>query len=216
MALLAACSSTVSGHGTLAVAPAPASGSSGGPTSSGSVPTTIPSTGGHSSAAQQLRARLERPPAGATAWASSWAHLWNPTPAQFVAHVYPPASRDGATARLSAQGLQTVVHETWYARDSDQADLVLMQFATASGAQSRFLSATEAKALDTRNRSFAVPGQHDAIGYYDDDLDKLGNVAAIVYARKGNVVVEEFYFSPARLHKADAIAWMQAQLARLG
>lgn len=132
-----------------------------------------------------------------------------------MAHDYPRQYVDTEVGLLKAQGLRRVAHETWYAPDNDQADMVLLEFDSARGAQSRYLHATYAKKFSPGIKHFVVPGSPRAIAYYHPQLDKLGNVLAIVYARVGTIVVEEFYFSPARIRKADAIAWMKGQLAVL-
>jgi len=92
--------------------------------------------------------------------------------------------------------------------------MILFRFADESGALERFTAATQAKRDSPGTRSFAVPGT-SAVGYYDKKPDDLGNIRAIVYALRGRVVVEEFYFSPKQLRPADARAWIKAQLARL-
>jgi len=121
---------------------------------------------------------------------------------------------DAVVGLLHSYHLQQIAHETWYAPDRDQADMILFRFADESGALERFTAATQAKRDSPGTRSFAVPGT-SAVGYYDKKPDDLGNIRAIVYALRGRVVVEEFYFSPKQLRPADARAWIKAQLARL-
>ena len=154
------------------------------------------------------------PPVGSTPWRSAWARNRTPTVEQFVREAYPASAVSNELALFRYYGLQDIAHETWYAPDRNQADMILFRFATETGAIQRFTGASHAKSQSPGVRSFPVPGT-SALGYYDPTVDKLGNVLAIVYARKGRLVVEEFYYSPDKLRPADARAWITAQLARL-
>jgi hypothetical protein len=92
---------------------------------------------------------------------------------------------------------------------------MLLSFATPMGAADRYRSATAAKAQVPGEMPFDVPGVDRGIGYADATTDKFGNVPAIVYAVKKNVVVELFYYSEGTLRTDDAIAWTQGQVDRL-
>ena len=155
------------------------------------------------------------PPAGSVPFNSAWARNHTPTVAQFTAWDYGPTDAARETARLEAERLARIAHETWVAPDSDQADMVLLQFKDPTGALSRFLGATTAEADAAGVRPFAVPSVAGALGYYHTALDSVGNVRAVLYATVGDTVVEEFYFSPARLRPADAIAWLGEQVKLL-
>lgn len=206
-----ACASTISGNGT--VGSDLLNPSSPAPDSSATVPSSSPPPPAHLSG--PLTDKLVDPPTGARPWDSGWARNRTPTVRQFVAHDYPRPYVDHEVNLLKAQGLRRVAHETWYAPDADQADMVLLEFDSTRGARARYLNATFAKKFSPGIKHFAVPGSPRGNAYYHPQLDKLGNVLAIVYGRVENIVVEEFYFSPARIRKADAITWMQGQLAAL-
>jgi hypothetical protein len=155
------------------------------------------------------------PPAGSHPWSSDWARMRTPTVRQFVVWDYGSLYVEQQISLLDAEGLRYIAHETWLAPDGDQADMLLMQFADAAGAQSRYLYATVARRSAAGMRTFHAPHEPRVVGFYRPKLDRLGNVVAIMYAQVHQYVVEEFYYSPARIRTADAIAWMRTQLARL-
>ena len=213
-----ACTSTVTGSGTVGAGlarPNTSTPTTTPPASSGPSSPSSPAPSGPSGGTHTLVGQLIDPPAGAHAWHSGWAHNRTPSVREFVAHVYPHDYVDAQVNLLKAEGIRRVAHETWYAPDADQADVVLLEFGTEGGAQARYVAATYAKRQTPGIKKFVVPGSPQAVGYYHAELDRLGNVAAIVYGQVHNVVVEEFYFSPARIRTTDAIAWMQEQLAAL-
>jgi hypothetical protein len=207
---LAACTATISGRGSVGAGVPSGSGTS-------TSPSSFPSNPGPTEPPvhRSLVERLVDPPPGSVPWHKAWARNRTPTVRQFVAHVYPDPYVDTQVNLLKGQGIRRIAHETWYAPDADQADMILLQFDSVSGARSRYLAATYAKQLTPGIKKFVVPGSPRAVGYYHPELDKLGNVFAIVYARVGTVVVEEFYFSPAHIRTADAGAWIRGQLEAL-
>jgi len=154
------------------------------------------------------------PPAGSVPWTSAWARERTPTIAQFVRQAYPASAVATELRLFRGYGIEQVAHETWYALDRHQADMILFRFREPRGAIDRYIGVTQAKRNAPGIKSFTVPGT-SAIGYYHPAADSLGNVTGIVYALRGRVVVEEFYYSPKRMHPADARTWMRAQLARL-
>jgi hypothetical protein len=205
---LVACSSTVAGTGTL--------------DPSGSAPPDFPASSSPASSPPPVTAPpadltglLLTAPAGSHPWSSAWARNTTPTVEEWVAEVYPASAQSGVVAQLRTQGILGVVHRTWVAPSADQADMVLLGFSTASGAQARYDIATGAKSRSSDVTPFQVPDVPTAIGYANRTVDGLGNVPAIVYAVKGTVVIELFYYSPTRLRTADAVTWMTGQYERL-
>jgi hypothetical protein len=190
---LSACATTVSGHPVAAP----------GPTS-----TTATPPGG-------LNDLLIDGPSGSHPWGTAWATDQLPTTDEFAARVYAAGDRVTESARLRSQGIIAIAHRTWVAPDSNQADVVLLQFATADGATSRLRAAVSAKAATPNIESFTVPNLPDVVGYYDAVIDNDGNYRAIVYGQKAGIVVELFYYCPAPFSSADAITWTTAQLQRL-
>jgi hypothetical protein len=196
-ASLAACSSVVGGQGQAA----PRS-----PSASAAPP---------SPAARRLAGLLMDPPPGSQAGSTLWARTRIPTVRQFVIWDYGDRLVDREVALLRDQGLQYVAHQYWLAVDGNAADMVLMQFSSPQGARVRFDFATEARRTVPGMRRLGVPHLPGAVGYYRPTPDQLGKVVAIVYARVGRYVVEEFYYSSGQLHPADAVAWLRAQVRRL-
>jgi hypothetical protein len=190
---LSACAATVSGH-----------------------PVTAPGTPSTTATAPgTLGDLLIAGPSGSHPWGTAWASDQLPTTDEFTARVYADADRATESARLRAQGVIAIAHRTWVASDSNQADVVLLQFDSADGATSRLRGVVSAKAATQNIQSFTVPNLPDVIGYYDAVIDEDGNYRAIVYGRKSAIVMELFYYCPAPFSTADAISWATAQLQRL-
>lgn len=173
---------------------------------------TPPARPGRDWPASQLAGRLLPPPARSTPWQGSWAAVVTPTVTQFVDELSPSSSRTAEVAFLHGEGLTGIAHRAWYAADGNGVDVVLLSFADDDGARSRYLVASRGKASRSDVTSFAVRG---GAGYTESALDADGFIRSFVFAAAGNVVLEEFFFSPAHPRTADAVAWAQAQLARL-
>jgi len=221
--LLTGCVSVVTGDGVAATGQ---HASTTGPTTTASSPTGPPSTGRTATTtasstttsaapASDLTSLLVPAPSGSRPWGTPWSKNGTPTLEEFVAHVYPARALALAKSQLKAQGIKDIVHRTWIATDANQADTILLRFDTTAGAVSRYRSATAAKGGDTGQRHFDVPGYPQAIGYYNPTLDELGDVRTIVYGQIGTIVVEVFFYSPAKLDKTAAIAAITNQLRRL-
>jgi hypothetical protein len=216
--LLTACASTVSGTGTVASG-ASGSGShdfpSSRPNSSPPTSSTSSSTSASTQPPADLPGLLLPPPAGSHPWNNAWARNTSPTVEEWVAEVYASSARADIVAQLRDQGVNSIAHRTWVAVDDNQADLVLLSFDSPGGAAERYDVATSAKSHVAGVTPFEIPGVDHAVGYADPKVDSLGNVPAIVYVLKGNVVVELFYYSAGRLRTGDAITWTQGQVSRL-
>jgi uncharacterized protein YceK len=222
LTLLTGCASVVNGDG----APATGTGTSttptatAAPTGTSSSPTDAPTTATSSGStpttpAMNLADLLAPAPLGSRPWDTPWSNNGTPTLDEFVAHVYRAKSIDLAKSQLKAQGIKDIAHRTWIGTDANQADTILLRFDTAAGAVSRYRSATAAKAEDEGQLHFDLPGFTEAVGYYNPVLDELGDVRTIVYGRVGDIVVEVFFYSPAKLDMAAAIAATTTQLRLL-
>lgn len=217
---LTGCVSVVSGDGKPAGPPRPPTTTA--PTTAASSPTDLPTTAASTtttstttSSASSLSELLAPAPSGSRPWGTAWSKNDEPTLDQFVEHVYPSSAVALAKSQLKAQGIADIAHRTWIGSDANQADTILLRFDTTVGAVSRYRSATTAKAGDTGQQHFAIPGYSQAIGYYSPTLDELGNVRAIVYGQVATIVVEVFFYSPAKLDRAAAVAAATAQLTLL-
>ncbi|MDT4959076.1 MAG: hypothetical protein QOD31_2875 [Pseudonocardiales bacterium] len=223
LALLTGCASVVNGDGgaatdarTTATATATPTGTSS-PADTPTTSATAATSAGSAPAtpATNLADLLAPAPPGSRPWDTPWSNNNTPTLDEFVAHVYPAKSTELATSQLKAQGIEDIAHLTWISTDANQADTILLRFATPAGAVSRYRSATTAKGQDTGQLHFDLPSFTEAVGYYSPVLDELGDVRTIVYGRVGAIVVEVFFYSPAKLDKAAAIAATTAQLQLL-
>lgn len=181
------------------------------PTSTSAPVPTVPPHPPQSGLARLLIAA----PAGSRMGRSAWAADYTPTPAQFVSRYYPAAAKADVLARLREQGIRHIAHTLWVTNHAVDADIMLLQFRTARGALSRLIYLTSASRRDTKLVSYRLALHGRPIVFYDKTLDDLGDVIGKVYTRVGNVVVEIYVGSPARLDKNDIAKWTKAQLARL-
>lgn len=207
----AACARTVDGTG-VALGLGPSSASRSAPSAQPTVPAPPPLGTGRDWPAAQLAGRLMPAPGGSTPWHGTWAATVSPTVTQFVNQLYPASSRAAEIAFLHGEGLTGIAHRTWFASDGNGVDIVLLAFTDDVGARSRYLVASHGKASRSDVTSFEVSG---GAGYTEAALDPDGFIRSFVFGVVGNVVLEEFYFSPARPSTADAVAWTRTQLARL-
>ena len=207
--LLSACATTLSGHGATSIS---SSSSTDFPSPSSTTTTSQPSAAPTSASA--LRRLLLPIPDDGQSWGTAWSRNETPTVSEWVAHVYPASSRDLIVGELRDDGIQAVAHRAWIVADGDQADIVLLGFASASGARDRYLAATRAKSEQPGVKPFAIPGTN-AVGYAHTTLDSLGNIPAIIYAQRGKLDLEVFYYSPDKLRTADAVLWTTQQLGQL-
>src|SRR5690348_16266117 len=91
--------------------------------------------------APPLTSLLETAPAGSKPWATTWADNETPSVTDFVARVYAPADETAEAARLQSEGIVAIAHRAWVAPAARQADVVLLRFATAAGANLRMRTA---------------------------------------------------------------------------
>lgn len=218
VAALGGCASVVDGRGIAASRAPTSSGPSGFPssTSAPAPPSSSGATAGTTSAPTSELATLLAPgPTGSKSWGTAWATNVSPTISQFVAHVYPATSAAFVKAELVAQGLNGIAHRTWTAPNSNDADQILLRFDTSAGALSRYRSATSAKSSSPGELHFDVSGFPNAVGYYNPKIDEVGDVRTIVYGQVGDIVMEIFFYSPAKLDQAGAIAAATTQLRLL-
>jgi len=116
----------------------------------------------------------------------------------------------------TSRGFQYAVREDWFGSGSSQADLYLIQFSSAAGAQSLTLADQSGTANTVGTAAtYPIPGSGDAMAYETDKLDSLGNVYTQVYAVVGNVVMELNYWVPAKADRAAVIALAKQQYAKL-
>lgn len=220
LTLLTGCGGVVNGDGAGATDITTTGTATRAPTGASSSPTGAPTTAattptGTPAPATDLADLLAPAPTGSRPWDTPWSNNVAPNLDEFVAHVYPAKSVALAKSQLKAQGIKDIAHRTWIGTDANQADIILLRFDTTAGAVSRYRSATAAKAQDKGQLHFDVPGFAEAIGYYNPVLDELGDIRTIVYGQVGAVVVEVFFYSPAKLDQAAAIAATTVQLRLL-
>jgi hypothetical protein len=213
---VAGCAGTVDGSGALGSGVATRSGGTAHPTPSGSgAPTGFPSSGASSSAAPApLADHLIPPPSGSENGTSTWANTTSPTVEAFVQHFYDADQVTSEVTRLQADGITGVAHHLWL-QGGDQFDVILLQFASSTGATTRHTGVIAATLADPTLKSTRPAIAGDVTEFYATAVDKLGNIASRAYAIKGDITVEVFCFSPKTFDAKDLTNYTAQQVAKL-
>ncbi|MFI9272912.1 hypothetical protein ACIGXM_19625 [Kitasatospora sp. NPDC052896] len=138
------------------------------------------------------------------------------TPQQLIARIAEPSDQQRVTAEETDRGFQYAVRENWNASDGTQVDIDLLQFASATGAQS-FVLAYQGGAGDAVGTSgtYAIPGSGDAMAFEHAGLDSDGDIRTEGYAVVGNIALDINVWTPAKADRAAATALIQQQYARV-
>jgi len=210
--LVTGCSTVVDGHPSAAPRP----------TDPVRTPTVTPTPDFPSSSPSaavtpaQLNGKLMAAPAGSIPWGDNWGDTTFPTVKQFVNREYPPQNVSTVITEFKEQGLTSITHRTWIAKNGTQADVVLFAFSSDGGAEDRYEIASEAQGNNAGVVSVPFSASHEAAAYRHSTADRDGYVTAIVYSHSGPVVVEIFTYSPKkRFDAASTEAWSKAQIARI-
>jgi len=190
----------------------PATGS---PGPSASPAPAVPSTPPAPTNASALLADLVPYPAHAQHWATSEE---NPvgvmSPTQFVSFYYSRPSE--ALPLQKRRGIVRAVRHGWTASDGTEADVYLVAYTSATGAESMDLG-WEGNAQDETSSGrttvpvLAVKGLLELV----PKLDRNGFTSVMGIARVGNIVVLIDYWDPASPNKAGATKLLEQQVARL-
>lgn len=155
---------------------------------------------------------LEKEPTGASPESTPLGASGAVTVQQYAAAYYDTSAEDEtiATQNLRNAGLQAIVHEKWTVPGSGRAtaDVVVMRFASAQGAQSRALagagdslSATQSDGLE-----LATPGLPGHV-YPDRAADAQGYLNAQYFTAVGNLLMIVHFASVASFDQADFGSW---------
>jgi hypothetical protein len=148
-------------------------------------------------------------PAGAEAYSTPLGPNGTVTTQRFLAAFYPDdAQYDNQIAdQLQEEGLLAVAHRNWEVHGGDQVDIVLLGFASASGARDRARLVEESTQRDPTLSTFSGSGMPDGVtAFVDRTVDKDGNIGVRAYAAYGQVELEFNYFRPGSLDAADLVA----------
>ncbi|MBC3841313.1 hypothetical protein GXW82_16455 [Streptacidiphilus sp. 4-A2] len=114
------------------------------------------------------------------------------------------------------RGFQYAVREDWTGSDGSQADVYLVQFSSAGGAQSYVLACQDGNANTVgTSGTYQVPGAGDAMAYQRSGIDSQGNVYTEGYLVVGNVGVWVNFWTPAKADRAAVLALLKQQYAAL-
>jgi len=190
------------------------------PAPTGSAPAPVATGAATATGADRnrLKGDLVPPPGGAQPWQSSSQD--GPTGVltlpQFISRFADASEAKRATAEEVDRGFQYAVRENWIASDGSQADVLLLQFATATGAQS-FVLDYQGGVGNTvgTGGTYTVPGSGDAMAYQHSGIDSDGNVYTDGYAVVGNIAIDINVWAPAKADRAAVTALFRKQYARV-
>ncbi|HJP80619.1 MAG TPA: hypothetical protein VJ914_40480 [Pseudonocardiaceae bacterium] len=157
-------------------------------------------------------------PAGAVAYPTSLGPNGVVPTHQFLAAFYPedPRYHNQIADKLQTEGLQAIAHRDWAVTQGDQVDIVLLGFATATGARQRAQHVADSTRHDPTLRTFTGAGLPDGVvALVDRTVDRNGNIGVRAYAAFGQVELEFNYLHPATLDEADLTAQIGREVALL-
>ncbi|MHA6758134.1 hypothetical protein [Streptacidiphilus sp. PAMC 29251] len=186
-----------------AVAPAPTS--------------TAPATATAADKSRLLR-DLTAAPKGSRPWAKSSTN--GPTGiltlTQLLVRYADSTDRELVSNEELDRGFQFAVRKNWHASDGSQVDINLLQFSTATGAQSFTLAYQSSTGDDVgADGTFPVPGSGDAQAFQHPKLTVDGDIWTESYAVIGNVAIDVDFWMPAKADRKAATALFQKQYATL-
>ena len=155
---------------------------------------------------------LEKEPSGAAPDLIPWGDSGDVTAQEYAQTYYDLSATDEAIAvkNLQNAGMQAIVHEKWTVQGGNQAtaDVIIMSFASAQGAQSRAL-AGEGDALSvTRSAGLevAIPGLPGYV-YPQRTPDAQGFLNAEYFATVGNLLMVVHFANTGSFDQTDFGSW---------
>jgi hypothetical protein len=157
-------------------------------------------------------------PDGAKSYTTALGPNGTVTTQQFLAAFYPDDAQyhNQIANQLQEEGLQSVAHRNWEVTGGDEIDIVLLGFASASGAKDRARLVEESTQRDPTLTTFSGSGMPSGVvALVDRAVDKYGNIGVRAYAAYGQVEMEFNYFRPQSLDAADLTAQIGREVALL-
>jgi hypothetical protein len=161
-----------------------------------------------------LLARVVPYPTGAQPWVRSKTGVLGLD--DFVNNFYIAKARASSRSLTAQRGFTTAVRQGWTNADGTQADVWLVQFATAQGARSMSLSVTANWKNAARPISTFADSAVHGTGELIPTLDDLGNACTKVATATGRVFVYVRLYSPVSPDKPAATTLMRQQYDLLG
>jgi hypothetical protein len=155
---------------------------------------------------------LEKEPSGARPVQLSWGGSGDVSIQQYVAAYYDDSSVSESieTQELQTAGVRQIVHEQWEIPGQGQptADVIVMSFASAQGAQSRALAGAGAalSAQGSDGLQVAIPGLPGYV-YPHRAPDASGFVNAEYFTAVGNLLMVVHFGSLTGFDRSDFAAW---------
>lgn len=133
---------------------------------------------------------------------------------QYLKLLYPTSTTERAL--LEARGFESAATRWFDTANGQEVSIYLVGFTANQGAQSYALALASAHvAANPGQTEFSVPSLGEGEGFETAKLDSYGNTDSFVYGEVGNVAVLVHCYTPAKLDRADLLALVSQQAARL-
>ncbi|MFE9424745.1 hypothetical protein ACFYNO_17435 [Kitasatospora sp. NPDC006697] len=179
-------------------------------------PTAAPSLSpAAAQAGAQLMASVLPVPAGGHGWPDETGLL---DQAGFVKEVFAPDAQQTENTELTKRKFTVAAQRGWRDKDDNQAHVLLVKFATASGAKGLYdgITANWQDQQGQADKGTVFQDQADqATGHVITKLDSLGNAYVTMIATQGDTVVYLRYFTAAHPDQTGTQAMLHRQLALL-
>ncbi|WP_042414998.1 hypothetical protein [Streptacidiphilus anmyonensis] len=200
-ALLSGCGVVSFGGARATATPVPAASDSPGGGSAAASPGVAVSGGAVTGDQARILAALPKRPATALPWdkAQNPSAIGVITAEQFIEADYKQASWADERGIQKGRGLQYAVRQNWYDPAAGvYVDSFIIHYASASGAQSDYLSQVRADAKDwDATGGYAVPGIGQSKVFVAAKLDSFGNSTSMGLALAGDNVLRIVQINPA-------------------
>lgn len=149
----------------------------------------------------RLDSCLENMPDGMSQSVDPWGSVRDPNAAQFVGQYYPASNQTAVVQSLQQDGLQAIAHEDWLS-DTNNADIVVLRFASAQGADAGLRSYLQAtiELVGSDKGKVEVPGI-PGYAYPFGELDGAGEVNTWYAASVGNLLMIIAFQSPGSFNR---------------
>jgi hypothetical protein len=168
--------------------------------------------------AGQLKKELLTPPTGSTPFSRGTAAPGGILNAdQFVDAEFITADRASEKESLGEERFLDAVETNWHAPDGTQADVFVLQFGDAAGAEDYVSGVAEGTSSEREPTEplAALAGVSGGESWTSGAVDTVGNIEQIAWFAVGNIAVDLHYYTPATPDPTGLARLAQAQRGRL-
>jgi hypothetical protein len=162
----------------------------------------------------QLLTALPKRPAAARSWPTALdaSALGVLTPEEVIRADCIQADWSQEVGVQRARGIQFGARQAWFDPSTGtEVDSIIIHYATATGADSEYLSLVKDEARIFDKGSFTVPGIAESTGYVRTKLDSYGNANTLGLARVGDDVLRTILVTPAAPAHAAMLSLLKGE-----